>query len=74
MVIPQAEIKKSMALRAILPMNSATGVLLMLKLVGVLDITWLQALIPSISLAVVLGLMAEYGLHMCNREENKKNS
>ncbi len=72
MEIMDGEIKKSFALQAVFPMNCATVVLLILKLTGVLDITWLVALIPAMSLAMLLGLMAEFGLHMRNKELREK--
>lgn len=63
--------KDSMAFRAIFPINIITLVLLGAKFFGFLNITWLQAASPGLSLAVVLGFMAEYGLWVCHQEEKQ---
>lgn len=63
--------KESMAFRAIFPINIMTLVLVGAKLFGFLSITWMQALSPGMALAIILGLMAEYGLWICHQEEKE---
>jgi len=68
--VPQT--KDSWAFRAIVPVNVVTVILVLLKGFGVLDISWLQSLTPGLALAVMLGLMAEYGLYICHQEEKER--